>query len=377
MPTYLPTDRCAGLLLLLLLLHQRDTKTTPLLFLLLADAKVPAAEDCGFSSQQEKPQSSAAASMPEQVVEQLLHFLPQQQRLSSAALVSRSWAKAAAAATTDIVVTCNNARVASLNEWLKLHAAHVRSIQVARRLRKRRSCAPLKLPGDLLTRLTSLHLHECPAQVYSAQPCVMMPALNTLVLTQHKAPTKRKFLMPLLVPHLTALELSDTMLESYFESDREVLQHLTSLTNLQSCVMTGEEDFVDPGALSFLCSSLTSLSFTPQTMAGSFTADMVPAAGWPLLKQLRVHNTALRGQLLARLTAQEVLHLECCDLCPEHDVGAGDRGIAVQHTACSLPFCRVVCMSCVSYVMCVAPCRHCLMLALAWHVESTADTPTH
>lgn len=224
-------------------------------------------------SQQEKPQF-AASNLPEQVVVHIWRLLRQQDRLSSAALVSRFWAKAAAAATADIVVSCSYAQVASLNTWLQLHTTQVRSIQLTRRLRKRRGCAPLKLPGDLLTRLTSLHLRECPAQVYSAKPCVMLPALDTLVL--HKAPTKRKFLVPLLVPHLTALELNDTALEPF--SDGDVLQHLSSLTNLQSSVMTGEDDCVPTGALSYLCSSsLTSLSFT--SLSGTFAAAMVPAAG--------------------------------------------------------------------------------------------------
>lgn len=93
------------------------------------------------------------------------------------------------------MASCNNAQVASLNKWLRLHSAHVRSIQVAKRLQlKHGSGARLKLPGDLLTRLTTLHLRECLAQVYSVKPT----------------------------------------------------WHLSSLTYLQSRVMTGEEDFVEP-----------------------------------------------------------------------------------------------------------------------------------
>lgn len=100
----------------------------------------------------------------------------------------------------------------------------------------------------------------------------------------------------------------------------------------------------NPEALSYLCGSLTSLSFTPLSLSGTFAADMVPAAGRLLLKQLRVHNTTLQPQLLVRLTGLEVLHLEDCDLRSEHGVGAGDRGTAVQHTACFLSLRRVVCM---------------------------------
>jgi hypothetical protein len=148
--------------------------------------------------------------------------------------------------------------------------------------------------------------------VYSAKQCVMMPALQTLAL--HKAPTSRKFLKPLLLPHLTALELSDTQPDSLGGSrNGGALQLLSSLTNLQSFVLTGDL-LAAPTALSYLCSSLTSLSITPTRMDGSFKANLVPAAGWPLLKQLPVTNTGLQPQLLTRLTGLEVLHLDNCRL---------------------------------------------------------------
>lgn len=122
----------------------------------------------------------------------------------------------------------------------------------------------------------------------------LFPALQTLVL--HNVPNLCALRFSLLVPHLTALELINTPLGA---DNTTALQHLSTLMCLQSCFIGSrdDEDTPEPGgddtsleALSYLCSSLTSLSFTPKSTSGEFTADLVPAAGWPLLKRICMRN---------------------------------------------------------------------------------------
>lgn len=207
--------------------------------------------------------------------------MPQQDRLSSAAHVSRDWAKAAAAATTDVVLPENNGTwegVESLNSWLKLHTGHTRSIQVPQQQDEEPPVLYLGLPVDLLTQLTSLQLYMC-WPLLTPVLGKPFPALQTLVL--HNVPNlcAQKSLV---VQHLTALELINTPLHA---DNTTALQHLSTLTCLQSCVIGSRDDDDTPGepadgddptpeALSYRCSSLTSLAFIPKATNGVFTADM-------------------------------------------------------------------------------------------------------
>lgn len=277
-------------------------------------------------SQQTHQVGSDPPDLPETALINILQRVPTAQRLSSAALVNTAWAAAASAATAAVAIPADNfssSAVESLNEWLEQHAEHVHSISIPEHLNY--SSTALLLPCDSLTRLATLDLYGCKLKLEQSQDgaaaaaaAALLPALQCVKL--HKVDINSRALPALLLTSLTALELKDTPYMSSSATKNAALQQLDTLQHLQS-LSIGQNCDMDPSVLSGLGSRLTSLSFTPHSCNYVFTVNAVLAAGWPLLRRLRMHNTPFQPAHLAELTALEELELMECALLPTQEVG--------------------------------------------------------